>query len=308
MKRLQDTVSVSRVSLPVVVAYSVAVWLLCGLFQQQLWPQLACFAMCAYLMVELNNANALIRIYSRMVSCTFLVLSCTACFMFASLKGAVAELCFVAAYLTSFRAYQDKQAVGWMYYTFLLVGVSSLLFVHIVYFLPVLWLLVAFKVQALSWRTFFASLLGLLTPYWFAAVWFVYTSDIDTPMTHFQQLTAYETPFDFEQLTDHQLAVYVFTLVLALMGTIHYIRTRYNDKIRTRLLFDCFIITDLLALLLLALQPQHYDMLMRLAIVSTSPLVGHFIALTHTRWTNMVFCIMLVVALAITASCLLMPQ
>ena len=287
-------------SLPFVVVYTMVVWLLCGVIQQQWWLQLACFAMCTYLMVEMNNANALIRIYSRMVSCTFLVLSCTACFLFGSLKGAVAELCFITAYLTAFRTYQDKQAVGWAFYTFLLIGVSSLLFVYIVWFLPVLWLLMAFKVQSLSWRTFFASLLGLLTPYWFAAVYFVYKADLDTPLAHFAQLVTYETPFDFSQLTNGQLMVYAFTAVLTLTGTIHFLRTRYNDKIRIRMLVDCFIITNLLALLLLALQPQHYDMLMRIVIISTSPLVGHFIALTHTRWTNIAFCVMLATALAIT--------
>ena len=300
MKRLQNTVSESRLALPCVATYAIGIWLLAGLLQENWWIQFAIFAVCTYLMVELNNANALLRIYSRMVSCTFLVLSCTACFLFDSLLGAVLELCIIAAYSTLFHSYQDKQATGWIYYTFLLLGLSSLVFVHILYYIPVLWLLIAFKVQSLSWRTFFASLLGLLTPYWFVGVYFVYTQDIDIPMAHFAKLNMFELPFDFSQLSAVQIIVYVFMFLMTITGTVHYFRTRYNDKIRIRMLFDCFIITDLLTLVLLALQPQHYDMLMRIIIINTSPLLAHFIALTHTRWTNIAFYVISSAAVIIT--------
>ena len=76
MKRLQNTVSESRMALPCTAAYAICIWLLAGLLQGNWWIQFAIFAVCTYLMVELNNANALLRIYSRMVSCTFVVLSC----------------------------------------------------------------------------------------------------------------------------------------------------------------------------------------------------------------------------------------
>lgn len=304
MKFLQNTVSESRMALPCTAVYAICIWLLAGLLQENWWIQFAIFAVCTYLMVELNNANALLRIYSRMVSCTFLVLSCTACFMFGSLSGAVTELCIIASYYTLFHSYQDKRATGWTYYTFLLLGLSSMVCVHIVFFLPLLWLLMASKIQSLSWRAFFASLLGLTTPYWFAGVYFIFTEDYETPMGHFSKLGEFGIPFDFSQLSVPQLIVYVFMFVLALTGIIHYIRTRYRDKIRIRMLFDCFIFTDLLTFLLLALQPQHYDMLMRLIIINTSPLLAHFIALTHTRWTNIAFYVITVAALIVTALCL----
>ena len=41
----------------------------------------------------------------------------------------------------------------------------------------------------------------------------------------------------------------------------------------------------------LILQPQHYDMLIRIMIIAASPLIGHFIALTRTRFTNIAFLI-----------------
>ena len=48
------------------------------------------------------------------------------------------------------------------------------------------------------------------------------------------------------------------------------------------------------------LQPQHYDVLIRILIINTAPLVGHFLALTHTRQTNIVFFVIIVATLIVT--------
>jgi hypothetical protein len=114
IKRTQNRVAESRFMLPVVVAYAIAVWLASGLLIPAIpitsaellrgaWVQFACFLISAYLMVELNNSNALIRIYSRSVSCSFIVLVCAGCFLFSSLGGAIVQLCMVAAFIAAFR-------------------------------------------------------------------------------------------------------------------------------------------------------------------------------------------------------------
>ena len=69
------------------------------------------------------------------------------------------------------------------------------------------------------------------------------------------------------------------------------------DKIRTRMLFGFFIWIDLFSFAFLMLQPQHSDMLIRFIIISTAPLIAHFLALTATRFTNMVFCVLGVLTL-----------
>ncbi|MDR9825015.1 hypothetical protein RCJ22_05260, partial [Vibrio sp. FNV 38] len=87
IKRTQNHVAESRFTLPVVVLYAIAVWLASGLLIPSVpitseglwkgaWVQFVCFFVSAYVLVELNNSNALIRIYSRTVSCSFIVLLC----------------------------------------------------------------------------------------------------------------------------------------------------------------------------------------------------------------------------------------
>ncbi len=300
IKRIQNRVAESRILLPIVTVYGVLVWLAAGLVTQQWWLQFLSFAAATYMMVELNNQNALIRIYSRMVSCSFIALSCLSCFLFASLDAALSTVTFVAFLLLLFRTYQDQQSPGNTFYAYILLGLSSLINIRILYFLPLFWLFMAFKIQSLSWRTFIASVLGTLLPYWFAAAYFAYKSDFSPMLEHFAQLGQISFPAEYQALTLSQILSFALLTVLSLTGAIHYLRTRYRDKIRTRMLFDCFIIIVAIAIVLLVLQPQHYTLLIVVITVCTSPLIAHFIALTHTRWTNAGFYVILAATFIIT--------
>ena len=136
MKRVQNVISESRLTLPVVATYGMGTWAAAGLFHEQWWIQLACFAISTYLMIELNNSNALIRIYSRMVSCSFIILSSAMCFLFCSISQAIAELCVIASYIMLFRCYQDRQAAGRTFYAFICLGLASMFYVHTLFYVP----------------------------------------------------------------------------------------------------------------------------------------------------------------------------
>lgn len=292
MKRIQNKVAESRRALPVAILYSVAVWFLAGLVQEQWWIQFFCFALASFLMVELNRINVLIRIYSRMVSVAFIVLSSAAVFLFPSIVGAIVQLCFIASLATLYNCYQDKATPGWTFYTFLCLGIASIVDIHILFFVPVFWLMMAAIVYSLCWRTFIASLLGLLTPYWFWTAWTLWQENGDPTsiLQHFSDLASFQVPYDLT-LTTPQLLLLALVTALGLIGSIHFLRTSYLDKIRTRQLYYSFFIIGLSAMVFLILQPQHYDMLTRIMIIAASPLIGHFIALTRTRFTNIAFLI-----------------
>ena len=53
--------------------------------------------------------------------------------------------------------------------------------------------------------------------------------------------------------------------------------------------YNTLIVVGLAAITFLVLQPQHYDLLIRILLVSTSVLIAHFFALTHNKLTNITF-------------------
>lgn len=300
MKRIQNRIAESRFALPATAAYALLVCLANGLVEQGLWVQLALLAASTLLMVELNNANALIRIYSRMVSCSFLVLSSMATFLFPSIDGAVAAMSLIVFFLIIFHAYQDNTSTGWVFYAFAAIGVGTVAFVQLFFFVPVLWILLGTMVLALGVKTFVASILGLAIPYWFLAAWYASTRHFDLFIRHFTQLAVFDPVADFSHLNIHELVTYGFIVLMAIVGSIHFLRTSYNDKIRLRMIYESLIAVDFCAILFLVLQPQHSSTLIRLAIVTTAPLIGHYIALTKTRLTNISFIVIVMAAVGIT--------
>lgn len=305
-RRLQNNVSESRMTLPAAAIYATLVWMAGGLVSDGLWMQFGCFAASTYLMVELNNA--LIRVYSRMVSCAFIALSCAAAFLFTSAGGAAMELFAIAAYAALFRSYQDRQAAGLTFYAFMSISTGSLFYAEMLYFAPVLWLLMAAFVRSASLRTVAASVLGLCLPYWLAAAIALYTGHLPMLADHLGQLAATGPLCDFSLLSANQVATMAFVMAMAATGIIHYRRQSINDKIRTRMFYSCFITMDIASAALAILQPQHYELALRMMIVNTSPLIAHFITLTNTKVTNVAFCAIVVAILALTAFNLWMPS
>ncbi len=307
VKRFQNRVAESRIALPVTGVYAFAVCALGGLFTEQLWVQFVLLAVSSFLMMELNNVNALIRIYSRMVSCSFLVLAVMSQYLVVDVRCGIVQACFIAFYLFLFSAYQDNRAMGRVFYAFLMLGIASTMFVQILFFVPVVWVLLCTKLMVRSFRAFVSSLFGLLVPYWFMVAYYLYIDDVDSLLDHFLQIAQFGPVLGWMDMPVSHILTAAYVAILAVVGMIHFRLNNYKDKIRTRMLFEIFSVLALAAIVFMILQPQHIDYLLALLIVSTSPMIGHYIALTNTFITNISFYVMLVVTLIITCVNLWMP-
>ena len=169
------------------------------------------------------------------------------------------------------------------------------------FFVPFLWLMMAFSLMAFSSKMLWASLMGIITPYWFTVGIAAYLGKMDWMVTHFASIACFHQVLDYTCLTKTQLITFVFVLMIAMMSIGHYMWKRRLDRIRTRMIYHFFITFDLIIILFIALQPQHFSVLFAMMIVCTSPLIAHFIAHTHSRLSNITFYIVLVITLILTA-------
>ncbi len=300
IKRTQNKIAESRWALPICAAYTLLICIISGLFAEGIWVQLALTAGATLLMVELNNRNSLIRIYSRMVSCSFLVLTMMTPHKIESIEGCLVSMCFVAFYLALFHAYQDKKATGYVLWAFAAIGVASTVWIQILLFVPLLWVLTATNILALSLRTLVASILGILLPYWFLSAFYIYNGDITPLVQHVATIAEFEQPFVFTGSNINDFLPLGFIALLAITGAIHFMRTSYMDKIRTRMIYEMFIAMTIATMALIILQPQHANIATHLLIISTAPLIGHFLALTSTKITNIASLTFMAIALVIT--------
>ena len=300
-RRLQNRIAESRYTLPVLIPISLGVWVMEGLTEGLLWGALACFVVTVVMLIRLNRIHALLRIYSPVVSCSFLLLSMAACPLLADFHATFVQMCMAVCITLLFPTYRDKKAVGHVYYAYLCIGVSSLFFVQILCLVPFLWLMQGAMLRSLSWRTWMAGLFGVLTPYWY---WFcvqVYLQDLTPLAGHFQPLTVWGEPFDCSAWSIWQWGMVALLFFGGLTGVVHYMRQGYLDGVRVRCLHHFFIGATLLTIVALLLQPVLYGWLVPLLTLFVSPLVAHFAMLTHTRLTNIVVLTLILFALLLTA-------
>ena len=300
IKRAQNRIAQSRWSLSVTAAYGILMFVLLHVVTQVSWIQLPLLGAATILMVILNNTNSLIRIYSRMVSCSFCVAMLMSPFLFTSLNVCVAQLAFIIFLYFFFHAYQDKNAVGWVFYAYTALGIASIVYVQMLCLLPILWILQATNILASSLRTYCASILGILMPYWFVGAYCLCTGNTQMLADHFLALASWQMPFDFSDVGLHRLLNLLFLVLVGTVGSVHFLAYSYQDKIRTRMLYELFISLEVCFLVLIILQPQHFDLLLSLLIVVVSPLIGHFMSLTHSRLSNITFFFIIVVALGLS--------
>ena len=91
-----------------------------------------------------------------------------------------------------------------------------------------------------------------------------------------------------------------FVLFCAILGGVHFAMYSYQDRIRIRMIYELFIVLDTLTILFGVIQPQHFGFLLGISIVLTAPLIGHWLALTHSRLSNIVSMVLAAGALALT--------
>lgn len=300
MKRLQNRIATSRWSLPVTVAYGLLVSLAAGFVTEVSWQNFALLFVSVMMMVELNNSNALIRIYSRMVSCSFLVMTTMSLFLFQTVDVAVVQITFIAFLLLMLRSYQEPNATGLTFYAFCALGIASIVFPQILLFLPPLWIVMATYIQNFSPRTFLSSIIGVIAPYWFVTAWLIYTGKYAWLGTHFISILQFGTPFYLVDVKLQEWLTFALVLLCAIIGSIHFLMYSYQDRIRIRLIYEMFIVLDGLTMFFALIQPQHLDCLLGMAIVLTAPIIGHWLALTSSKLSNIVSMLLAAAAFALT--------
>lgn len=300
IKRAQNRIAESRATLPWTAVICLLIWLVGGVITHGWWLQMGVAALAMVMMALLNNVNALIRIYSRMISCSFIVLMTMTAYLWPQLSAGMVALAVTTFYLLLFQTYQDKRAMGMIFYAYAMLGIGSIFWVQLLWLVPVFWILMATNILAFSGRTFFASILGLVLPYWFLSGYYFLTGQIAMLGGHFAGILNVGPLFALGLLDLHHFVTIGFVFLLGILGIVHFLRNSYKDKIRIRMYYEAFIVVELVLMAAIIVFPKMADPIMALLITTTAPLIGHFLALTHTKLTNITFFVILTIVAALT--------
>ena len=302
--RLQNKVAGSELTLPVcAVAAAILWWLPQGAFSVSGLLGLALCLLTTYIIMETNARQHIIRIRTRMVSCVWLALATCLPFMH-SLEAPLISATFLCiSYLLLFLCYQRHRPQAYVFHVFLTLGIGSFFApVMLLMAVPFFLYLVVF-LRSLTWKAFWAGLLGLVTPYWCYAVWLYSASSQSLSEVRGFPYKCFEITFSplLGEGSEMRLFSFAVLALLCIVSIIHYLRTNYDDKIRVRMFLYIYIVQTVLLTVSLVLQPAQYETTMALLVASASPLIAHYFALSKGILNTIffVFSLLLVAALAV---------
>lgn len=287
-------------TLPVTTVLTLVAWLVPDMGNGLLWAGLAMTGLATYLILELNNRNSLLRIRSRMISSTFLLLMAVCPMLHSFELYTLPTLCFLLSYYTLFASYQQHRAEGYIFHSFLFTGIGSLLFPPMLLLAFSYTFNMLFQLRNLRLRTLMAGLTGLLTPYWIMAAYGIWNNQLDTTFGYLTEWKNQVIP-DYTILTSHEWVTAATILFFALLAFIHFFRTAYNDKIRTRIFYYIIATQEVVLVAGLLLLPQHFEQLLSLVVANSSFLIAHYYALAKGRffhiWFNLSLLILIVLGI-----------
>lgn len=263
---------------------------------RKLWVPLLLTGFTTYLIAEMNNRNALLRMRSRMMSCVYIFLATMQATLAANWQLSVVQTIIALCIFLLLSCYKDKTAVSSVFAISLLISAGSIMWVEILYFLPIAIILLCVPLYAISVKAVSATVMGLLLPYWSLIPYFVYEGNTLWLQNHFKPLYDGSVLFNYSATTIGQVVYYALLVILFLTGWLHFISTAYKDKLKTRTLYDVFIAMALTLAVIVPIVPVHADYTLSMLTIAVCPMAAHYFSLTETKLTNIVF----ITALAIT--------
>lgn len=257
---------------------------------------LAFAALAVYLMAELNNTNVLLRVSSRMLSSLLAVLLTASVFLHVIQPAHVVMLLSMLSYFTLFSTYQNSDT-RITFLTYLYVSVASLVFPKLLLMIPFYWA-AQVHFRSLSLRCFCASLVGICLPYWLYGGCAVCMDSTSVFFEHVSGIVQLEWG-DYASVSLQRILVASFSLLLFFMGTVDFYLKSYQDKTRTRIIYNVVILFGMAGFLFLALQIDYFDTLFPLVLLPTVIVAGHHIVLSDTKFTRIYTIVVLVMALSL---------
>lgn len=314
-QRFQNRVTAGRFTLPAAILISVTCWILSAillpdleirkddyplwnLFRDSCIPawgtrlfSFILYSVIGYFLIGLNNAFAIIRMRVSVQTAIYFLLVSVCPAMHILYAGDLVAVTFLIALYFLFRSYQQAKPASYLFHAFVFMGMGSLLFPQLMFFVPVFWI-GAYSFQSLHPKSFFASLIGWSVPYWFLLGYTYLSGHMELFYQPFLELVNFRSiRFGFRPW---ELATIGYILLLYIVSSSHCLIAGYEDKIRTRSYLHFLIFLNFCIFVYIGLQPALYPHLFSLLLIGTSILIGHLFVLTNSRSSNLFFIIMLV--------------
>jgi len=211
---------------------------------------------------------------------------------FFSLEGNIATFFLLIIVFYFFKSYQSKRAIEEAFNIGLLLSLGSLFSGRLLFFIPIIWIGLAY-VQALSARSFFASLVGISAPYWLVFCWFLYQKDIAGFTESFHSFFQIK-PLSFFDFTVAGWLKTCFSGLITIAAVVNFRMHSFKDKIKTRVYFYLLLVLILYVSVFMFFGIFPISEYIGIYYFSVSLFAAHLFATVNTRLSNVFFYLFLI--------------
>ena len=228
----------------------------------------------AFIIQRISDAEMLIRERTRLIFIIFILLMSTNAGLLPFKDVTVVLLCISFMIYELFNAYQLPEATGRLFNAGVLIGVAGLFMPQALWFIPLLWVGM-YQFLSLSYRSFLASLSGVLTIYWFVLAWCVWAHDFSM----FTSLYASLVDIDFLSvfLSFRYYRIGFLGIVLLMIPTFFHIKNdAINNRVRVRQMLSFLLNLSVWSLVLICLYGGDADSFLAVFYLPVSVLIAYF--------------------------------
>lgn len=248
----------------------------------------------------LVNDNALMRVRTWMAASVFLILN-GIIFSLHSLRPVQAGvLLYVMSQYYLLKSYEKDHAERFIVASFMFLGTAAIFYPPILYLGILYFLSMLVHLHAFTPRSLLAGLFGVLIPielYVGSMLLLGNTSILFDAVNSLVSFGSLAVP----HWTLTEMINTGFVVLLFLIAYIHYSRTKFNDKIRTRMYFYVMMLQTTGMIALLALKPSDNALLLPFIVMECSPIIAHYLIFSRGIFGNIFFILIILLTLLVAA-------
>ena len=247
----------------------------------------------ALFLSRLNYSLSLIREKTRLPLLIYILLTSTNTYFFPINPTTLGVFCLILALYQFFLSYHNGYDRDLPMNCGLLIGIGSLLWIYLLWFLPLIWIGM-YTFRSLTLRTFLATVIGASVFYWFFFVWCLWNGDFIPLTTTFAGLFKI-SPVDISRINLSEWVTVLGGVAFTTIASINIIINEIDDSLRARQYLSFLISMAAWGFVLSLLFRSETEEFLETACIPASILLAHYFTVTKGKIRNILFFLMVII-------------
>jgi hypothetical protein len=237
---------------------------------------------------KINNDEMFIEERTRLPLIIFLFFYSTNSALLPVSEVIIVLFCIDFFFYEFFKSYQKPEDTLVFYNAGTYLGIASLFMPQVLWFVPLMWTGM-YSFRSLSFKSFFSSLLSVMTIYWIALAWCLWSHDFTFLSEIFNSFINVNLPAISSFLQYYKLGFLLLVIIIFV-----YVKLNSIEKsVRLRIMLSFLIRFSVLTIFLIFIYDDKSDLLQAILYLPACILVSYYFATTRHRFRFVLYYFMI---------------